>query len=449
MRIKNILLHIIKISLPISVEDNDINIEKNSNGYYSTDIALFLSKKINSNSIDIANDIKNKIDSDFIDNIIVLDSGIINIYLNIKFLMKNVENIIDDGKKFGKSNYGKGKRISDGYINLFSDRLGIDVAHLVAYGDSLSRIMVCSGYDVTRECYIGMEDYSIEKIKRDLDKYRVSFDMFSDRDSLATSGILDSSMMCLQKSGKCYIKNDALWLKVSDLYGNSDIVLVDADGSYTEIFFDIAYYIDRFTRKYDKIVDICLENSDNYVNIIKAALTFSGCNISNYEIKRLSDFNLEDKIEFIEYGELEDLINRYGVNELRYYFSSYNSNDYFTSKKLKFSVENDICYLDKINSTIYSILRKKDYINMDKIGTMDNVLAYTILNKLLELEEKVIAASDGSINIIGKYLYDLACLFEEYFDEKMTSEKLHLIEAIHVCMNNTANMIGLILREEK
>ena len=84
MSIKNKLQYIIKNSLPVDMDVNNIIIEipkDRKNGDYSTNVAFLLTKKLKSNPMLIANDIKDKINDEMIDRVEVASPGFINIYL--------------------------------------------------------------------------------------------------------------------------------------------------------------------------------------------------------------------------------------------------------------------------------------------------------------------------------------------------------------------------------
>ena len=80
-----------------------------------------------------------------------------------------------------------------------------------------------------------------------------------------------------------------------------------------------------------------------------------------------------------------------------------------------------------------------------------------LANSLIDFEDVVIsAASKGLPHLVANYMYELASLFHSYYaaekivteDEIYTRERIALISAIKVVMNNAAGMLGLILREE-
>ena len=158
---------------------------------------------------------------------------------------------------------------------------------------------------------------------------------------------------------------------------------------------------------------------------------------------------------------LNELIDEVGVNASRYFFASKSLDtqmDFDLDLAVKKSNENPIYYIEYANARISSIIRNKEeeeYIN--SFSTIDNELAYTILNKLVQFEDVVIAsASKGLPHLVANFLYELASLFHSYYstekivtdDDVYTKERIALIRAIKIVMNNAANMLGLILREE-
>ena len=79
------------------------------------------------------------------------------------------------------------------------------------------------------------------------------------------------------------------------------------------------------------------------------------------------------------------------------------------------------------------------------------------MNKLLEFEDVIIsAASKRMPHLVANYMLELASLFHSYYsvekiitdNEIYTKERMALISAVKIVLNNAADMLGLILREE-
>ena len=86
----------------------------------------------------------------------------------------------------------------------------------------------------------------LERIKKDLDTYRVNFNIFTSEQSLYDNCLIEDVLNKLRYSNKCYLKDDALWLKTSDYGDEKDRVLIKNDGDYTYFtpdFFNISVKI--------------------------------------------------------------------------------------------------------------------------------------------------------------------------------------------------------------
>ena len=79
------------------------------------------------------------------------------------------------------------------------------------------------------------------------------------------------------------------------------------------------------------------------------------------------------------------------------------------------------------------------------------------MNKLYEYKDVILSAGKKKQpHLIAKYVYDLASLFHSYYgQEKMitedvtyTKERIALLNAIKIVLNNALDLIGIIPREE-
>lgn len=501
------------------------------NGDYSTNVAFLLTKELKKSPMDIANDIKDNIKSDMIEKVEIANPGFINIYLSKDFLLDNINKIIKEGKNYGRNNFGKNEKINIEYVSANpTGTLHIGHGRGAVYGDNLSRIMSFSGYDVTREYYIndaGNQMYNLgvsikerykercgrdfdipengyhgkelipiadelynaygeskldddieffkkeglkillDGIKKDLDKFRVNFDIFTSEQSLYDRGLVDMVLSKLQKSGKCYINEGALWLRTTDLYDEKDRVLIKSDGNYTYLLPDIAYHANKIDRGYDKLIDILGSDHHGYIHRLKSSLEIVGYDSSKLDIKILQMVRLLRNGEEVKLSKrtgktitLNELIDEVGINASRYFFASKSLDtqmDFDLDLAVKNSNENPVYYIEYANARISSILRKNKVEGVSCFSTTFSDLAYTIMKKLVEFEDIIIAAaSKGLPHLIANYVYDLASLFHSYYsmekiitdDSVYTRERIALLKAVKIVMNNASNLIGIILREE-
>lgn len=503
------------------------------NGDYSTNIALVLAKELKDSPMNIANKIVTSINDSIIDSCSVAAPGFINIIVNKKELTNIINKVLTAGKSYGKNNTGANKKVNIEYVSANpTGTLHIGHGRGATYGDNLSRILSFSGYDVTREYYIndagnqmnnlgisikerykelcGLEcnlpedgyhgkeiiaiaqdlynEYSntllekeisyfrqeglkilLDAIKKDLDHFRVNFDIFTSEQSLYDSNQVENVLNNFKKNDKCYVAEDALWLKTS-LYGDEkDRVIVKNDGNYTYLLPDIAYHMNKINRGYDEIIDVLGADHHGYINRLKGAIEILGKDSSIIDIRILQMVRLLKDGEEIKISKrtgktitLNDLIDEIGINATRYYFATKNIDtqmDFDMGLATKNSNDNPIYYIEYANARICSILRnykaQDEYI--EKYETLTDDIEYTIMNKLMDFEDVVVSASTKKQpHIICNYVYEVATLFHSYYgshkiitdDENYTKERIALLKAIKIVINNSLNLIGVIPREE-
>lgn len=523
-------------SLNIEYNSDEIIIDTpklENNGDYSTNIALILTKKLKKPPLEIANLIKENINSNIFAKVEIASPGFINIYLKKERLYQEINKILTEGKNYGKNNLGNNKKILLEYVSANpTGTLHIGHGRGATYGDNLSRIMSYCGYDVTREYYINdagnqmnnlgisikerykelcnlpfnipedgyhgkeivaiaktiYDSYKEEKltenieyfkqvglnvlmqqIKKDLDNYRVNFDVFTSEQSLYDKGEVENVLNQLKKNNDCYIKEDALWLNTSKYGDEKDRVIVKNDGNYTYFLPDIAYHVNKIKRGYKELIDVLGADHHGYINRLKASLEILGYDSSILNVKILQMVRLLKDGEEVKISKrtgktitLNDLIDEVGINATRYFFASKSLDtqmDFDLSLAVKNSNENPVYYIEYANARIASLLNnyKKEIATKEEYKTIEEPLAYTIMNKLLKFTDTIIvAAKKQQPHIICNYVYELTSLFHTYYsstkfitdDEEYTNDRIALLSAIKIVINNSLNLIGIIPREQ-
>lgn len=520
-------LNITYKQIEIDIPNNTIN------GDYASNIALVLAKELHKNPLEIANLIKDNISSDLFTKIEVANPGFINFFINKESLLKTINEINKEKNNYGKSNFGNNKKINIEFVSANpTGTLHIGHGRGATYGDNLARILSFTGYNVTKEYYINdagnqmnnlgisikerykelcqlefnipengyhgkeiidiakkiYDDYQdnkleentnffkekgldilLEQIKKDLDKFRVNFDVWTSEQSLYDKGKIDDTLNKLKTSNKCYISEGALWLKTAEYGDEKDRVMIKSDGNYTYFLPDVAYHIDKFNRGYDTLITVLGSDHHGTLKRVEAGLQILGYDISKLEYKLLQMVRIIKDGQEIKLSKrtgktitLNDLIEEAGVNATRYIYSSKSLDtqmDFDLDLATKESNENPVFYIEYANARICSILKnyKKDIELVEKYSTLDNELTYIILNKLNNFEDIVISAGEKRLpHLITNYVYELASLFHTYYasekiiseDEEYTKERIAFLNAIKIVINNSLNLIGIIPREE-
>ncbi len=166
--IKELIKEAVNSSVEKYLQDNSIDVSgfefeietpKNIEfGDYSTNAALILANKIKSKPRDLAEkliEILNSSDNTLFKKMEVAGPGFINFHLNEEVFLKGLMEIESKGEKWGSSDSGSGQKILVEFVSANpTGYLHFGHARNAAVGDSLSRILKYSGYEVTKEFYI-------------------------------------------------------------------------------------------------------------------------------------------------------------------------------------------------------------------------------------------------------------------------------------------------------
>lgn len=128
-----------------------------TNGDYSSNIAMQLTKKVKKNPREIATELVNNIDKQAanIIDIVIAGPGFVNFFLDKSAMTSIIGEVLKEKDSYGHSNYGKGVKYNIEYVSANpTGDLHLGHAKCAAVGDSILRIKKAAGYDVVGEYYI-------------------------------------------------------------------------------------------------------------------------------------------------------------------------------------------------------------------------------------------------------------------------------------------------------
>lgn len=138
-------------------------------GDYSVNVAFKLAKTNGQKVNEVAEDVKNRLESDKgIQDIcreIRVVNGFINFYLKDAHLLNELGNIIKEGNDYGSSGLGGDKKIDLEFVS--ANPTGPMTVHNVragSFGDCLGNIFKKVGFDVTKEYYINDIGVQVNKL---------------------------------------------------------------------------------------------------------------------------------------------------------------------------------------------------------------------------------------------------------------------------------------------
>ncbi|MCY9516609.1 arginine--tRNA ligase [Paenibacillus apiarius] len=309
----------------------------------------------------------------------------------------------------------------------------------------------------------------LDKIKRDLGRFGVPFDVWFSETSLYENGEVTKALDTLRATGHVYEEDGATWLRTTTFGDDKNRVLVKNDGSYTYLTPDVAYHMDKYSRGFDRMINIWGADHHGYIPRMKAAMEAVGNDPDKLVVLIAQMVSLYQNGEKVKMSKrtgkavtMEDLMEEVGVDAIRYFFTmrSMDSHlDFDMDLAISTSNENPVFYVQYAHARICSIYRQAEEqgVALKPLGEIDLTKLtaeheYDLLRKLGELPEEIaVAARDYAPHRLIRYVYDLATLFHSYYkaarviteDAEQTQARLALLGAVRIVIANVLRLVGV------
>ncbi len=308
----------------------------------------------------------------------------------------------------------------------------------------------------------------LDKIKKDLEDFRVSFDVWFSETSLYEKGEVERIVDHLRERGYVYDKDGAVWFRSTDFGDDKDRVLVKSDGSYTYLTPDIAYHLNKFQRGFDQVINIWGADHHGYIPRMKAAIQALGYNAGQLHVIINQMVNLYQGGELVKMSKrtgkavtIRELMEEVGTDATRYFFVMRSPDahlDFDMDLAVSRSNENPVFYVQYAHARICSILRQaeeeqisfvRERVDFSKLQSEKET---DLLQKLGEFPAEVAAAAEQyAVHRVVRYIFELASLFHSFYnaervlteDEGLTQARLALILAVQVVLQNGLKLIGV------
>jgi arginyl-tRNA synthetase len=125
-------------------------------GDYSANIAMMLARPLKSNPRKIAQEISDNLiyDKDNFEKIEIAGAGFLNFYFSKKYFQKALNNIISEGKNFGRLNLNAGRKVNVEWVSANPTKpLHSGHGRQICLGKAIANMLEWSGFEVTREYY--------------------------------------------------------------------------------------------------------------------------------------------------------------------------------------------------------------------------------------------------------------------------------------------------------
>ncbi|HEX5534050.1 MAG TPA: arginine--tRNA ligase [Actinomycetales bacterium] len=515
---------------------DEVKIERPRNrehGDWATNVAMQLGKKAGMAPRDLAQllaDHLGKVTG--IKSVDVAGPGFLNITLDPAAAGQLARTIVEAGADYGRSGTSSGHKVNLEFVSANpTGPIHMGGTRWAAVGDSLGRVLEFTGAEVTREYYFNDHGAQIDRfarsllaraqgepvpedgyggeyideiaaevlklvpdalsqadpqevfrregtelmfteIKASLRDFGVDFDVFFHEDDVHRSGAVDRAIERLRELGHIYESDGALWLRSTEFGDDKDRVVIKSDGTPTYFAGDLAYYLHKRERGFDRSIIMLGADHHGYVGRMMAmCAAFGDTPGVNLEIL------IGQMVNLLKHGKplrmskragtvvtLEDLVEAVGVDAARYALarSSSDSNiDIDLDLLARRTNENPVFYVQYAHARTAGVSR-----NARDLGVrtedgfdpslLDHETETVLLGQLGEFPRVVAQAAElREPHRVARYLEQLASAYHKWYDERRVTPmgeetvtdvhrtRLWLNDATRQVLGNGLHLLGV------
>ena len=309
---------------------------------------------------------------------------------------------------------------------------------------------------------------NVEGLRRDLEKYRIQYDVWFSEKSLHESGAVMDVVKLLADRGMTYEKDGAIWYKATEFGAEKDEVLVRANGIPTYFTADIAYHYNKFAvRGFDRVIDVWGADHHGHVARMKGSMDAVGLDGSKLDVVLMQLVRLMKDGQPFKMSKrtgkaitLTDLLEEIPIDAARFFFNMREPNstlDFDLDLAVEETSQNPVYYVQYAHARICSILKNlaAEGISPRAVTTAELDLLATgeekeLIRKLATLPEEIIgAAKNYDPARLTHYVIDIATLFHKFYNAcRVKGEEESLMQArLALCIATRTvieNVLGLL-----
>lgn len=459
-----------------------------------------------------------------VEKVDIAGPGFINITLSAAAAGELAKSIVTAGKSFGLGNDLAGVKMNLEFVSANpTGPIHLGGARWAAVGDSLARIFEAQGATVTREYYFNDHGAQIDRfalsllasalgeptpedgyggeyiheiatrvlaetavdvlklpldeaqeffrangvelmfqeIRQELHDFGVDFDVYFHENSLYESKAVERSIERLRALGHIFEQDGATWLRSTTFGDDRDRVVIKSDGEAAYIAGDLAYYLDKRERGFDRCVYMLGADHHGYVPRMMALCAAYGDEPGvNLEILIGQMVNLMRDGEPMRMSKragtvvtMEDLVEAVGNDAARYALtrSSINSSiDIDLEQLSKKSNDNPVFYVQYAHARTAQVAKNAESLGVDLSEFEPSLLAHPtegeLLAKLNDLPRVVAQAAEfREPHRVARYLEEVAGSYHRWYDNcRVTPLSGAPAESVHrtrLWLNNAAGQV--------
>jgi len=368
----------------------DVSVERpkvKAHGDYATSVALQLAKPSGLSPRQVAELVAARLRlAEGVESVDIAGPGFLNITLSGDALGQVARQVVLAGAAYGSNEQAAGESINLEFVSANpTGPVHLGSVRWAALGDALARVLQASGAKVTREYYFNDHGAQIDRfaesllaaaqgmpapdggyggayitdiaqrvialapdalerpdpqevfreqgvglmfadIKASLHDFGVDFDVYFHENALHESGAVMRAIERLRGLGQMYVADGAEWLRSTAFGDDKDRVVIKSNGVPAYISGDLAYYLDKRERGFDRVIIILGADHSGYVGRLMAmCAAFGDTPGVNLEILLGQLVNLVRGGEPVKMSKragtvitLEDLVEAIGVDAARY-----------------------------------------------------------------------------------------------------------------------------------
>ncbi|MEJ2577884.1 MAG: arginine--tRNA ligase [Kineosporiaceae bacterium] len=315
-------------------------------------------------------------------------------------------------------------------------------------------------------------DLMFDEIKTSLHDFGVDFDVYFHENDVHTSGAVDRAVTRLRELGHIDDADGAVWLRSTALGDDKDRVIIKSDGEAAYFAGDLAYYLDKRERGFDRVVIMLGADHHGYVGRMMAmCAAFGDTPRENLEILIGQMVNLVRDGQPVRMAKragtivtMEDLVDAVGVDAARYALarSSVDSTiDIDLDLLVKRSNDNPVYYVQYAHARISGIVRNAGAAGVAMADAFDPALLdddteAVLLAALGEFPRVIAQAAElREPHRVARYLEELAGRFHKWYDTCRVTPRgedpvtdthrtrLWLAEATRTVLGNGLDLLGV------
>lgn len=315
---------------------------------------------------------------------------------------------------------------------------------------------------------------NIEKMKKDMKKYRIEYDNWFHESALHNNGEVSDVINILKNKGLTYELDGAVWYRATKFGAEKDEVLIRNNGTPTYFAADIAYHRNKFEKRgFEKCIDVWGADHHGHVARLKGAMDAIDLDGTKLDIVLMQLVRLIRNGEVVRMSkrtgkaiQLADLLDEVPIDAARFLFNMRDPNsqmEFDLDLAVKEDSQNPVYYVQYAHARICSILKsiESDGAKIRKcideeIGLLNAPEEIDLINHLASYTSEIIAsAKDYDPARITRYVITLATLFHKFYNscrvkcenESLMQARIMLCLSIKTVIKNVLEMFKISVPE--